>query len=276
MDSFAPLTNADDIPVAKRIELWDVLADEHTKAEIEHSSEEAQRMAVLSYYNQQHEPNTRWALPMSEVESLTSPGGSWPVCSDEEMRIMASSVKEISQTAEEYTRVKDFLAEHPHAVEPVITGPDAHPPLIEVPPIPAPFRVVDRHYFYGWTVPAEWLDLLTNVVYNIDPPERHYPNIAGGIIRERSRFKWMIWTHAVHPYAPDWTGDDQPDSIPEFLVLTCCDTTRALRYYDRPTQAQFNWLKDLLPGKPQWFRNTNTKVRWEEARVWPDWGSWVY
>ncbi|KAI0370765.1 hypothetical protein BV20DRAFT_966285 [Pilatotrama ljubarskyi] len=48
----APVSNTDDIPVATRVKLWDITVREHTEAEIEHSSEEAQRRAALSYYNE--------------------------------------------------------------------------------------------------------------------------------------------------------------------------------------------------------------------------------
>ncbi|KAI0370758.1 hypothetical protein BV20DRAFT_1052187 [Pilatotrama ljubarskyi] len=78
---------------------------------------------------------------MSDVESLTTtPKGTvaWPgVCTDEAMHTMANFVKKLSNTPEEYTRVREFLAAYPEVVEPDTDTPNARSPLVDVPPIPA-------------------------------------------------------------------------------------------------------------------------------------------
>ncbi|KAI0370766.1 hypothetical protein BV20DRAFT_1052195 [Pilatotrama ljubarskyi] len=78
---------------------------------------------------------------MSDVESLTTtPEGTvaWPgVCTDEAMHTMANFIKKLSDTPEEYTRVREFLAAYPEVVEPDTDTPNARSPLVDVPPIPA-------------------------------------------------------------------------------------------------------------------------------------------
>ncbi|KAI0354457.1 hypothetical protein OH77DRAFT_1590592 [Trametes cingulata] len=225
------------------------------------------REAVVELYNKKHNEGYFWSPPESDI-AQSSPDGD--VCSKEDLEALAESkrrLNDLKYLEEEYERIKAFLKAHPgpgKSMKPwSLESPPDPPPVISLPPIPAPFRTVDRNYSYGWPVSDAWLRIFRAAANDQQLFQWSSPRQGVNTLRELSGCDWPYLTGGVHPYAPTGEGEDGP----EITLMHICNTSSVLRYHGfRPTEEQFEWLKGLFHREPQWYRSTLCKEEWDYVR----------
>ncbi|KAI0354462.1 hypothetical protein OH77DRAFT_1590596 [Trametes cingulata] len=223
------------------------------------------REAVVERYNKKHNEGYFWSPPDSDI-AQSSPDGD--VCSKEDLEALADMKRRLNNMhylEEEYERIKAFLKAHPgpgKSMKPwSLESPPDPPPVISLPPIPAPFRTVDRNYSYGWHISDAWLRIFRAAANDQGLLQWSTPRQGVNTLRELSGCDWPHLTGGVHPYAPPGEGE------PEIAVMHICNTSSVLRYHGfRPTEEQFEWLKGLFRGlgEPQWYRSTVSKAEWDD------------
>ncbi|KAI0329462.1 hypothetical protein GY45DRAFT_861817 [Cubamyces sp. BRFM 1775] len=179
------------------------------------------------------------------------------VYSEEGLMDPAKSVMQLSIEAERQ-RVARLLNDSPKPA-----SSDDDPYYATFTPLPATVRTARQPYVFGWPITKEWLVMFST----ISGKRTESDELSNGLTQLSYRAGCRIfYTLVVHPDAPEWAGDDRPSDVPEFPILRVCDTL----YWDeyllrRPTEAQYEWLKHVLPGEPGWFRLPLTFENFDEV-----------
>ncbi|KAH9895694.1 hypothetical protein C8Q73DRAFT_664803 [Cubamyces lactineus] len=177
------------------------------------------------------------------------------VSSEEELMEPIKPILQLSMKIER-ERVRSFLSENPGPAP----GNKIYP---EFPQLPATVRTARQPYVFGWPITEEWLEIFSEIVGVCTVND----GIINGLTQLSLRADCCIFlTSAVHPDAPQWAERHLPPEIPRFQILQICHTLYWHMYCEeRPYQTQYEWLKDLLPGEPGWFRSPFTFEDFDEV-----------
>ncbi|KAJ8454925.1 hypothetical protein ONZ51_g12743 [Trametes cubensis] len=170
---------------------------------------------------------------------------------------------------DERIRVERYLRKNPKAA----SG-DEVDLLAELPQLPATVRTARQPYVFGWPITEEWLKFFSGIA----GAHTVSNDASDGLTQLSSRAGCSIFCNsAVHPDAPEWTGQHLPPEIPNFDILQICHTLHWGTYVEeRPTEAQYQWLTHVLPGKPGWFRCPSTFEDFDELLELPHRPDYIY
>jgi len=132
----------------------------------------------------------------------------------------------------------------------------------QYPALPDGFESHERYYVLGWKIGPEWFGSFTKRYF---PGIRPFRQIDFGYLKLKALmgYKHLWWMTIIQDDDPIPESPDDPRVTFEDILVISVTASDYLLNKRRPTQAQYEWLVNLMGEEPMWHRDALPKEEFD-------------